>query len=133
MDHLQTDIDSLESEKGQLKEKLKSFGKKSGSATTPSSDGVPGLINSSGPGSIGTVPMQEGALYDKLQSLQAALKQESLQKQSLLSEQMQRKLNSLAPLPKFDKKLEDDNKIKELVQKKQELLRVSKVFFEKNF
>lgn len=28
MDHLQTDIDSLESERGQLKEKLKSFGKK---------------------------------------------------------------------------------------------------------
>ncbi|XP_014207258.1 dynactin subunit 1-like isoform X2 [Copidosoma floridanum] len=123
MDHLQTDIDSLESEKGQLKEKLKSFGKKTGTATTPSADGTPSLICSSSLGSNIGVPVQEGALHDKIQALQDALKEESRQRQALQCEKMLRKLESLPPLPKFDSKPEEDNKIKELIQRKQELLR----------
>lgn len=127
MDHLQTDIDSLESEKGQLKEKLKSIGgKKSGVTSTPNSDINSSLINDSGNHSLpppGT-PMNESEMYEKIQSLRAALLEESRQKRNLLSQSLQQKLSSMPPLPKFDEKPEQDPKIKELAQKRTELVRV---------
>ncbi|XP_058802610.1 dynactin subunit 1-like isoform X2 [Phymastichus coffea] len=129
MDHLQTDIDSLESEKGQLKEKLKSIGGKKGVITsTPGGDGTSSIINISSSStlpSFGT-PMLESEVYDKIQALRAALKEESRQKRNLLNESLQKKLELLPPLPKVKTKSEEDLKIKELVQKRAELLREMK-------
>ncbi|KAL7291348.1 hypothetical protein TKK_0014946 [Trichogramma kaykai] len=119
MDHLQTDIDSLESERGQLKEKLKSIGKKGGVPSTPGSENLPSFASS------GT-PMLEGALHDKLEALREALRDESRQKRNLLADSLQRKLNALPVLPKLDMKPDDDPKVKELVEKKTELLREAK-------
>ncbi|XP_008207365.1 dynactin subunit 1 isoform X4 [Nasonia vitripennis] len=125
MDHLQTDIDSLESEKGQLKEKLKSIGKKGGVPSTPGADGAVSIISTGSSIPVGP-PMQEGALHEKIQALRDALKDEARQKRALLNENLQKKLDSLPPLPKFDAKPEEDPKIKELLQKKNELMREAK-------
>ena len=129
MDHLQTDIDSLESEKGQLKEKLKSIGKKGATATTPGAEGpsIVGTIATSTTAVVGA-PMEEGTMHEKINALREALKDESRQKRMLLSENMQKKLDSMAPLPRLDAKPEEDAKIKALLQKKTELLRVSRSF-----
>ena len=118
MDHLQTDIDSLESEKGQLKEKLKSIGKKSGIPTTPGTESMPSLMAAAG------TPLYEGALHEKLQALREALRDESRQKRALLADSLLRKLEALPALPKLDKKPDDDPKVKKLVERKTELLRV---------
>ncbi|KAJ8686968.1 hypothetical protein QAD02_022762 [Eretmocerus hayati] len=128
MDHLQTDIDSLESEKGQLKEKLKSIGKRGGSATTPSAEGAPSIVGSTGGSSSMSegLPLQEDAAYEKILALRQALKDEARQKRTLLAQDLQRKIESLPRLPKLTGKLEDDPKIKELNQKKLELIREAK-------
>jgi dynactin 1 len=121
MDHLQTDIDSLESEKGELKERLKSICKKSGSASTPGADGS---LNTSITSNFGP-PAQDNMMQEKVEALRKALKEEARQKQSLLCENLKRKLQSLPLLPKYEQKPKEDEKIKELLQKKTELLRVS--------
>lgn len=120
MDHLQTDIVSLESEKGELKEKLR---QKGGSATTPSLESATSLIGS-GNTSLPSGPVHEGELQKRIYALQEALRHESRHKRTLVNQDLQKKLDSLPPLPKFDERPKVDPKIKEFMDKKAELLRV---------
>ncbi|XP_059468998.1 dynactin subunit 1 isoform X2 [Neocloeon triangulifer] len=99
MDHLQADIDSLESERGELKEKMKSISKKAliegmarsnaagaSLATTPSSTG-PSL-----PISVTDSPL----LVQEIKSLREALKESQRQAQALRAHQAR---NILSELP----------------------------------
>ena len=126
MDHLQTDIDSLELEKGQLKEKLKSYGKK----TTPSLP-VEGVTGSSLDTSLPSVPPQDNhLLLNQIAALKKVINSEQQQKRKLLAEDMRKKLDSLSPLPVIDTK-NVDPKLYELRKKRSELIKVSicKLFF----
>lgn len=122
MDHLQTDIDSLECEKGELKEKLR---QKGGSVTTPSLETAPSMIGSGHVSIPATGPVHEGELQKRIHALQEALRHESKQKRTLISQELQKKLDSLPALPNFDEKPKIDPKIKELMERKAELVRVS--------
>ena len=126
MDHLQTDIDSLESEKGQLKEKLKSIGKKGTGATTPGTENAPSIMNigSSATSLTAATPMMDNAVQEKIKALREALQHEAREKNKLLIESLEKKLDSLPKLPNL-KSNAQDTRIKELQQKKTELLRVS--------
>nr|CAD7426657.1 unnamed protein product [Timema monikensis] len=99
MDHLQADIDSLESERGELKEKLKNYSKKvliEGLAKTA------GL--SSGPASFSGMPKLASAVRDspllinEIKSLRLALKRLQDEKTQLQAKLMQNQLANLRPL-----------------------------------
>nr|CAD7194602.1 unnamed protein product [Timema douglasi] len=99
MDHLQADIDSLESERGELKEKLKNYSKKvliEGLAKTA------GL--SSGPASFSGMPKLASAVRDspflinEIKSLRLALKRLQDEKTELQAKLMQNQLANLRPL-----------------------------------
>ncbi|XP_015594869.1 dynactin subunit 1 isoform X2 [Cephus cinctus] len=120
MDHLQTDIDSLESERGQLKEKLKSFGKKTPSSGT----GADGNISSSSSnGSPATPSMDNKLLVQEIAALREALNVEHQEKIKLLAESLRQKLDDLEPLPVVIKPKNSDPKIQELQKKKDNLLK----------
>ena len=120
MDHLQTDIDSLESEKGQLKEKLKSYGKKA-TQTVPGAEGVPGSLSDT---SLPGVPTQDDQLLlNEIKALKEALRSEHQQKCKFLAEDMKKKLDSLSPLPLIDTK-NVDPKLRELRKRRLDLIRV---------
>lgn len=89
MDHLQTDIDSLETEKGQLKEKLKSIGKKTLSTS--------GADNISGSTSL-TSTMDNKYYLQEIGALREALNNEHLQKKKIMCDVLRQKLDSLEPL-----------------------------------
>jgi dynactin 1 len=83
MDHLQSDIDSLENERGQLREKLKNYGNKKGDLkTTTALD-----ITASSP-----------HIAQELTLLQKALKDERETRMQLQSQEYEKMLKSLAPL-----------------------------------
>ncbi|XP_065349335.1 dynactin subunit 1 isoform X2 [Cloeon dipterum] len=109
MDHLQADIDSLETERGELKEKLKSISKKAliegmarssaagaSMATTPSSSG-PSL-----PVSVTDSPL----LLHEIRSLREALRVSQLQIGALRAEQTRTILANLPPLSVIKKPTE---------------------------
>lgn len=89
MDHLQTDIDSLETEKGQLKEKLKSIGKKTISLS--------GTDSIAGTTSI-TSTMDNKYYVQEINALREALNNEHLQKKRIMCDVLRQKLDSLEPL-----------------------------------
>ncbi|XP_011298057.1 dynactin subunit 1 isoform X2 [Fopius arisanus] len=123
MDHLQTDIDSLESEKGQLKEKLKSIGKK---VTTPVA-GIPSGTEESmnvSSESISSSPIgyDNKLLVQEIAALKEALSNESRVKQKLLSESLRNKFEALEPLPVVPP-VKSDPKIQKLQRKRLQLLK----------
>ncbi|XP_044001039.1 dynactin subunit 1 isoform X2 [Aphidius gifuensis] len=136
MDHLQTDIDSLESERGQLKEKLKSYGKK----TTPI-PGIPSSVNDginipTTPGdntttssasinvtSSGQSSHDNRLLVQEISALKEALNNENRLKQKLLSESLKNKLDALDPIPIIAPVKQVDDKIQLLQQKRNKLIK----------
>lgn len=122
MDHLQTDIDSLENERGQLKEKLKSYGKK----TTTTTSGAESTVGSTVVASTPTnAPLENKFLLQEVNALREALANEHKHKTKLLADSLQQKLNSLPPLPVVVTPKPSDSKIEELQAKRNALLKVS--------
>lgn len=83
MDHLQSDLDNSESERGQLKERLKTISKKT---TLISGDDL--AMNST-----------DRMYVQQISALREALKHENDQKCKLMAVDLKRKLNALEPLP----------------------------------
>lgn len=104
MDHLQSDIDSLENERGALREKLKGFGNKKGDLKTTTAL----EISASSP-----------YIAQELVLLKRALKDEREERMKIQAQDYERILKSLKPLhvPKVKddrlNKLEDElNKVR---------------------
>lgn len=116
MDHLQTDIDSLETEKGQLKEKLKSIGKKTIS--------VSGADSMTGSTSI-TSTLDNKYYVQEINALKQALNNEHQQKKKIMCAVLRQKLDSLEPLPSPTNLKSLDTKIQELRKKTTDLVKVS--------
>lgn len=115
MDHLQTDIDSLETEKGQLKEKLKSIGKK------PIS--VSGGDSMTGSTSI-TSTLDNKYYVQEIHALKEALNNEHQQKKKILCDVLRQKLDSLEPLSSPANLKSLDSTIQELRKKTTNLVKV---------
>ncbi|GAB1860176.1 Dynactin subunit 1 [Camponotus japonicus] len=114
MDHLQTDIDSLETEKGQLKEKLKSIGKKTIS--------VSGADSMTGNTSI-TSALDNKYYVQEIHALKEALNNEHQQKKKILCDVLRQKLDSLEPLPSPTNLKSLNSTIQELRQKTTSLVK----------
>ncbi|XP_035742327.1 dynactin subunit 1-like isoform X2 [Vespa mandarinia] len=119
MDHLQTDIDSLETERGQLKEKLKSFGKK----TMISTSGGDISVGNSSFIAAGIQTASDKLLMQEVTLLKEALNNEHLQKRKLLSDSLRIKLENLKPLTCMKNPETTDANINELEQKTNNLLK----------
>lgn len=119
MDHLQTDIDSLETEKGQLKEKLKSIGKKTIS--------VSGVDSMTGSTSI-TSTLDNKYYIQEINALKQALNNEHQQKKKIMCAVLRQKLDNLEPLPSPTNLKSLDTKIQELRKKTTDLVKVINYF-----
>ncbi|KOC59213.1 Dynactin subunit 1 [Habropoda laboriosa] len=116
MDHLQTDIDSLEIERGQLKEKLKSVGKK----TMMSVSGVDNMSgNVTATSEIQSLDTK--FLMQEIIALKEALNSENQQKKKLMSGVLRQKLESLDPITPSSESRSINAKIQELKQKTNDL------------
>ena len=115
MDHLQTDIDSLETERGQLKEKLKSVGKK----TIMSASGADN-ISGSATATSGIQSLDNKFLMQEISALKEALNNENQQKKKLMSDALRQKLQSLDPIAP-PKQVSVDAKVQELRKKTNDL------------
>ncbi|EFN72194.1 Dynactin subunit 1 [Camponotus floridanus] len=115
MDHLQTDIDSLETEKGQLKEKLKSIGKKTISVSG-------GADSMTGNTSI-TSALDNKYYVQEIHALKEALNNEHQQKKKILCDVLRQKLDNLEPLPSPTNLKSLDSTIQELRQKTTSLVK----------
>ncbi|KAG7190005.1 hypothetical protein KM043_006162 [Ampulex compressa] len=111
MDHYQRDIESLENDKGQLKERLKSFGKKSATSVsgTESAPGIVPSLNTSGMQSTDTK-----ALIEEISFLRQALRNEHRERNKLLFDMQKKKLDGLKPISPVANTNETDLKLKEL-------------------
>nr|CAD7454518.1 unnamed protein product [Timema tahoe] len=99
MDHLQADIDSLESERGELKEKLKNYSKKvliEGLAKTAGLS--PGPASFSGMPKLASAVRDSPLLINEIKSLRLALKRLQDEKTQLQAKLMQNQLANLRPL-----------------------------------
>ncbi|XP_015433169.1 PREDICTED: dynactin subunit 1 isoform X1 [Dufourea novaeangliae] len=112
MDHLQTDIDSLETERGQLKEKLKSIGKKTVMSSSSSDNMVGSATITSGIQS-----MDNKFLIQEISALKEALNSENEQKKKLMSDALRQKLERLDPIIPPSKSGSTDAKIQGLKKK----------------
>ncbi|XP_012255653.2 dynactin subunit 1 isoform X4 [Athalia rosae] len=122
MDHLQTDIDSLENERGQLKEKLKSYGKKPSTVPTPGGlEGVTG--NTTAANTPISTPLENKFLIQEINALREALKTEHKHKTKLLADSLQQKLNALQPLSVIANQKIVDSRLEELQAKRNALLK----------
>ncbi|KAK0074734.1 hypothetical protein PV325_007895, partial [Microctonus aethiopoides] len=129
MDHLQTDIDSLESERGQLKEKLKALGKK---ATTPIAgmpssilDSTSNISDSNGSMIAGTpIGFDNRLVAQEITALKEALINENRLKRKLLLKSLKNELDSLEPLPVMPSISSLDFNIEILHKKHQQLVKV---------
>lgn len=115
MDHLQTDIDSLETEKGQLKEKLKSIGKKTISAS--------GTDSMAGGTSI-TSTFDNKYYVQEINALKEALSNEHQQRKRIMCDGLRQKLESLEPLLLPASVRSPDTTIQELRKKTNSLVKV---------
>ena len=120
MDHLQTDIDSLEIERGQLKEKLKSVGKKT-MLSASGTDNISGSITTTS----GLQSIDNKFLMQEITALKEALNSENQQRKKLMSDILRQKLESLDPIISPLKQESIDAKIQELKQKTNDLSKVS--------
>lgn len=133
MDHLQTDIDSLESERGQLKEKLKSFGKKTSTTPTgaggilPSSDGTSKISSSDSSADLQNPSGDNRLFLQEITALKEALNSEHRQKRKLLAGDLRDKLNALEPLPDLSFRKRTDSKLEELQRERDKLLKVNTI------
>uniref|UniRef100_A0A1B6KU69 Dynactin subunit 1 n=1 Tax=Graphocephala atropunctata TaxID=36148 RepID=A0A1B6KU69_9HEMI len=93
MDHLQADIDSLESERGELKDKLKNYSKKVFIEGVKSS-----VVNASLSTSQNTSVRESPLLLNEIRSLKLALKNEQSEKFKLQVDHMKNQLDQLKPL-----------------------------------
>ncbi|XP_050594414.1 dynactin subunit 1-like isoform X3 [Bombus affinis] len=117
MDHLQTDIDSLEMERGQLKEKLKSVGKKT-MMSASGADNMSGSVTAAS----GMQSMDNKFLMQEITALKEALNSENQQRKKLMSDILRQKLESLDPITPLPLKQGSiDAKIQELKQKTNDL------------
>ncbi|KAG9428365.1 dynactin subunit 1 isoform X1 [Apis mellifera carnica] len=116
MDHLQTDIDSLEIERGQLKEKLKSVGKKT-MLSASGTDNISGSITTTS----GLQSIDNKFLMQEITALKEALNSENQQRKKLMSDILRQKLESLDPIISPLKQESIDAKIQELKQKTNDL------------
>lgn len=123
MDHLQTDIDSLESEKGQLKEKLKTITKKPLSSSISGVESIVGSESNVSLTSASSPTSDNRLLYQQNALLREALCCEQQQSRKLLFNDLQKKLDNLAPLDVGMIK-SSDSKLAELNKKRNELLKV---------
>ncbi|KAL0129480.1 hypothetical protein PUN28_001629 [Cardiocondyla obscurior] len=114
MDHLQTDIDSLETERGQLKEKLKSAGKKSTSVS-----GTDSMTGST----LMTSNLDNKYYAQEINALKQALNDEHYQKKKIMCAALRQKLDSLEPLPSLTNLKSSDTKIQELRKKTTNLVK----------
>ncbi|XP_020284399.1 dynactin subunit 1 isoform X2 [Pseudomyrmex gracilis] len=113
MDHLQTDIDSLETEKGQLKEKLKSIGKKTI---------MSGVDSMAGSTSI-TSALDNKYYVQEINALKEALNNEHQQKKKILCDVLRQKLESLEPLSSPANYKNLDSTIQELRKRTTDLVK----------
>lgn len=133
MDHLQTDIESLELERGQLKEKLKTFGKKTSmtptgpGSTLPSTDGSTSIPSNGSSSDFSHSSFENRLLNQEISALKEALNSENRQKSKLLANDLRNKLNSLQPLPDLSYRKRADAKLDELQKERGKLLEV-KIF-----
>lgn len=116
MDHLQTDIDSLETEKGQLKEKLKSVGKKTTS--------VSGVTDSMTGSSLITSSLDNKYYVQEIHALKEALNNEHQQKKKILCDVLRQKLDNLEPLSSPANLKSLDSTIQDLRKKTTDLVKV---------
>ncbi|XP_033343958.1 dynactin subunit 1-like isoform X2 [Bombus vosnesenskii] len=117
MDHLQTDIDSLEMERGQLKEKLKSVGKKT-MMSASGADSMSGSVTAAS----GMQSMDNKFLMQEITALKEALNSENQQRKKLMSDILRQKLESLDPITPLPLRQGSINaKIQELKQKTNDL------------
>ncbi|KOX69877.1 Dynactin subunit 1 [Melipona quadrifasciata] len=119
MDHLQTDIDSLEIERGQLKEKLKSVGKKT-MMSVSGADNISGSVTTAS----GMQSMDNKFLMQEITALKEALNSENQQKKKLMSDVLRQKLESLDPITPPLRQGSVNAKIQELKQKTNDLTKV---------
>lgn len=118
MDHLQTDIDSLETEKGQLKEKLKSIGKKTISSLS-------GTATDSMAGNTSITSTLDNKYYvQEMSALKEALNNEHQQRKKILCDVLRQKLDSLEPLSLPANVRSPDSTIQELRKKTNSLVKV---------
>ncbi|XP_031349690.1 dynactin subunit 1 isoform X2 [Photinus pyralis] len=125
LDHLQNDIDSLETEKGEMKEKLKVFSKKSileGMAKSTSGSQLSSL-QSLGP-NLPAVVRDSPLLIQEIDTLRKLFNTEREIRIKSENEELLRILNSLTPLPTFKEKPDKvlDTLLKEGAQLKQDIL-----------
>ncbi|XP_011338545.1 dynactin subunit 1 isoform X3 [Ooceraea biroi] len=114
MDHLQTDIDSLETEKGQLKEKLKSIGKKTISVSGTDSMAASTSITST---------LDNKYYVQEISALKEALNNEHQQRKKILCDILRQKLESLEPLSLPANIKSPDSTIQELRKKTNSLVK----------
>ncbi|XP_076395255.1 dynactin subunit 1 isoform X2 [Megachile rotundata] len=116
MDHLLTDIDSLETERGQLKEKLKSIGKKTMMSLPVGENASGGTTATSGIQS-----MDNKFLMQEINALKEALVSENQMKKKLMSDTLRKKLENLDPITPIPKQGSTNVKILELKKKTNDL------------
>ncbi|XP_065221310.1 dynactin subunit 1-like isoform X2 [Planococcus citri] len=128
MDHLQADIDSLESEKGELKDKLKNYSKKvliEGIAKNAAASGVTGHL-SMGLGSPTSAPgfgTSDPFLVNEIKGLRGALAREKERRSQLETEYYTKMLRKLEPIPVFKKDSEIDKEILDLENDSRQLMK----------
>ncbi|XP_050299895.1 dynactin subunit 1 isoform X2 [Anthonomus grandis grandis] len=127
LDHLQTDIDSLENEKGEMKEKMKLLTKKAQMETSLNKNlpgsAFPSMQSSLGP-NLPAVVKDSPMLVQEIETLRKLFHKERNDRIKLQNEKLKQQLDSLAPLPSF--KSVRDEVIEELFKEgatlKQEIL-----------
>lgn len=107
LDHLQTDIDSLENEKGEMKEKLKLLSKKAlADGMSKSSSGSQLSMHSLGP-NLPAMVKDSPMLLQEIENWRKLYNKEKNEKIKLETEKMKKILNSLTPLPTFKNKSDE--------------------------
>ncbi|ENN75835.1 hypothetical protein YQE_07565, partial [Dendroctonus ponderosae] len=130
LDHLQTDIDSLENEKGEMKEKMKMLTKKAQieASLTRSMSGstMPSLNTSLGP-NLPAVVRDSPLLLQEIENLRLLFHNERNKRIELEAAKLKRQLDSMAPLPSF--KNVRDEIIEELFKEGEILMTLAKPSF----
>lgn len=125
LDHLQTDIDSLENEKGEMKEKLKSLSKKAMiEGMTKSTSGSQLSSMPSLGATLPAVVKDSPMLLQEIDTLRKMFHNERNEKIKLQTGNLKKQLDGMAPLPTFKVKKDDvlDELYKEGAALKQEIL-----------
>lgn len=112
LDHLQTDIDSLENERGEMREKLKLFSKKAlieGMSKSTSGSQLSSIATSITGPSLPAMVRDSPLLLQEIEHLKVSLKNERDEKLKLKCQDLKQKLVGLKPLPTFKKNNDELN------------------------